>query len=536
MPFHNLLSRADEPTLEALIGAPAVRLAALLDRELARGTRLRELLVDVRPPTDLLSDPSSRAVLLDLLREEEAVELCELLGLGQGDDVFGSLRTARFRKRSNAFLVMLGFFGLTLPEVEARPTVDATTTSVPAYALFAHQRRAVNRVEEALSTGNRRVVLHMPTGSGKTRTAMHVIANHLVRHEPGLVVWLAYSEELCEQAAAEFNTAWAALGNRPVTLYRFWGSHEPELRHAADGVLVAGLGKTYSRGLQDLQFIARLSESTSLVVIDEAHQAIAQTYGLVLDTLHARNAGTALLGLTATPGRTWNDRDADKELAKFFDRKKVMLEVDGYRNPVDYLVDEGYLARLKVEKLTHRGGLDLSPRDLQEVAAALDIPKALLESLAKDEQRNLVIVKSAEELATRHRRLIIFATTVEHAHLIASVLNARKNLAARAVVGETEVGQREAAIRWFKADTPDPRALCNFGVLTTGFDAPMTSAVLIARPTRSLVLYSQMVGRAIRGPKQGGNYEAEAVTVVDTQLTGFGTVADAFVNWEDSYE
>ena len=73
----------------------------------------------------------------------------------------------------------------------------------------------------------------------------------------------------------------------------------------------------------------------------------------------------------------------------------------------------------------------------------------------------------------------------------------------------------------------------NFGVLTTGFDAPAASAALIARPTKSLVLYSQMVGRVIRGPKAGGTDRCEVVTVVDTTLPGFGDVAEAFTNWED---
>ena len=75
--------------------------------------------------------------------------------------------------------------------------------------------------------------------------------------------------------------------------------------------------------------------------------------------------------------------------------------------------------------------------------------------------------------------------------------------------------------------------IVNYGVLTTGFDAPAISAAVIARPTRSLVLYSQMVGRATRGTRAGGNEEAEIVTVVDPHLPGFGNVADAFRNWED---
>lgn len=75
--------------------------------------------------------------------------------------------------------------------------------------------------------------------------------------------------------------------------------------------------------------------------------------------------------------------------------------------------------------------------------------------------------------------------------------------------------------------------LCNYGVLTTGFDAPSASAAVISRPTKSLVLYSQMVGRVIRGPKAGGTPTCEIVTVVNPALPGFGDVADAFVNWED---
>jgi superfamily II DNA or RNA helicase len=73
-------------------------------------------------------------------------------------------------------------------------------------------------------------------------------------------------------------------------------------------------------------------------------------------------------------------------------------------------------------------------------------------------------------------------------------------------------------------------------VLTTGFDAPRTSAAVIARPTKSLVLYSQMVGRAIRGVRAGGNETAVIVTVVDQGLPGFNSVADAFTNWEDIWD
>ena len=74
--------------------------------------------------------------------------------------------------------------------------------------------------------------------------------------------------------------------------------------------------------------------------------------------------------------------------------------------------------------------------------------------------------------------------------------------------------------------------LFNYGVLTAGFDEPRTRCVIIGRPTTSLVLYSQMVGRAMRGPRVGGNATAQIITVADTNLPGFGSVTDAFSNWE----
>ena len=77
--------------------------------------------------------------------------------------------------------------------------------------------------------------------------------------------------------------------------------------------------------------------------------------------------------------------------------------------------------------------------------------------------------------------------------------------------------------------------LCNYGVLTTGFDAPQTSAVVIARPTTSVVLYSQMVGRAIRGTHVGGTAEAHVVNVHDTGIDVFRDVARQFLRWEDSW-
>lgn len=211
------------------------------------------------------------------------------------------------------------------------------------------------------------------------------------------------------------------------------------------------------------------------------------------------------------------------------------MEVDGYENPVAYLVDQQYLARVYYKPLFYEGTVELSAADVRRIQNHFDIPESVLQRFAEDEMRNLAIITELEELVKRHRRILVFAATVAHSDLLAAVLQMR-NLAAYSVTGSTPSQRRAQIIDRFKQDTQDVRIICNFGVLTTGFDAPLTSAAVIARPTKSLVLYSQMVGRAIRGKRAGGNETAEIVTVVDHHLPGFGSIADAFNNWEDIWE
>jgi hypothetical protein len=299
-----------------------------------------------------------------------------------------------------------------------------------------------------------------------------------------------------------------------------------------DGLVIAGLQKIYQSARSSLSDIGTIAGRVDLVVMDEAHQAVAPTYKLILEVLTESGRPSPLLGLTATPGRTWNDIEEDERLADFFYRKKVSLEIEGYENPLRFLVDEGYLAETDYVQLEYDGGGELSPQEMSELRDALDIPQRIINALAADEQRNLLILARTEEMVRRHSRIIVFAATKDHAVVLATVLRARKHWA-YAVTGETPASDRSRIIATYRAASDEPRVIVNFGVLTTGFDAPQTSAAVIARPTKSLVLFSQMVGRSTRGPKAGGNKHAEVATVVDTRLPGFCNMADAFTNWED---
>jgi DNA repair protein RadD len=484
----------------------------------------------LRDPIEVFRDAEARQALLSRLPEGKRTELGTDLGVAPAS--LGELEYARGSARESALLRFVG-----LAEASARPTAQAmAVTATPGYGLFEHQRTVVGSVIRRLNEPTRCVVLHLPTGAGKTRCAMHVLAHHFLDRESAVVVWLAYSQELLEQAASEFEVAWGYLGNREIEVLRYWGGNRSsELASAADTLVVASLSKMYSSLRSNPDDILGLADHTTLTVMDEAHQSIAATYKDLLELLRWKRQDALLLGLTATPGRTWADIEADRALSDFFGGQKVTLDIPGYDNPVAYLIEEGYLARPTFVTLNVSGGWSLSDEDRRSLASSLDVPPAILESLASSEQRNLRIVAAVEELVTRHRRVLVFAATVGHARLLSGVLAARGHHA-RAVTGETSPVERERAIRDFRSNAGRPMVLTNYGVLTTGFDAPATSAIVIARPTRSLVLYSQMVGRALRGPRAGGNERCEVVTVVDPELPGFGDISKAFTNWEDVWE
>ncbi len=518
-----------------MVGRPGVRLLSRLDPALTQPERLRQIALGLRSPQQMLLDAETRKELLLLLPSEEASKLAGELGLSVDGDPYPALQGLRVQQRTQRADALLGFFGLADLPFEARSPAATVEQIVPAHPLFAHQRLAAERVLASVRQEPYRVLLHMPTGAGKTRTAMHVIARMLNDEEPLTVVWLAHSEELCEQAVEEFQSTWFALGGRELTVHRWWGEHDLHPEGARDGLVVAGLKKAYSAGQRSVDVIGGLAGRAGLVVIDEAHQAVAPAYRHVLDMLTGSGRLTPLLGLSATPGRTWDDLDTDQELADFFFRQSVPLEIPGYESPIEYLVAEGYLAKTEFVALNYTGDRTLSEKDLRELAETLEIPASVIEELAEDEQRNLAIVTRAEAMVRQHSRLLVFAATVDHAILLATVLRAR-GIESRAVTGLTPAEERAQIIERFRGDGDEPQVLVNYGVLTAGFDAPRTSAVIIARPTNSLVLYSQMVGRATRGPRAGGNERAQVVTVVDTSLPGFSSLVEAFHNWEDIWQ
>ena len=418
------------------------------------------------------------------------------------------------------------------------PVSATSQTIAPHYPLHPFQRQVLHDLLTSVSGSSlqeRRVVVHLPTGAGKTRIASHAAASLLNdRQAEGKVfLWLAASEELCEQAAQSLTDAWLSLGNRVATMYRYWGDGSLDFGLLDEGFVVAGIQKLWSATNSRLRngehgFLTRLGRKTAGIVFDEAHQAIAPTYRFVAEQLTVDNP--PLIGLTATPGRTWRLDGDDYDLAEMFGEQKVTIDPRGHDNSVAYLITNGYLAAPEFVMVNVH--LEAT---IPEPDSAGDYREGDLRMIGNDPAWHAQVVGLTLGALARHDRVMVFCPSVQSALEAAREVDS-KGLRSAAIVASTPAEDRVAAISAFRARDSEPMVLFNYAVLTAGFDAPRTRCVIVARPTTSLVLYSQMVGRAMRGPRSGGNRHCEVLTVADTRLKGFGSVAEAFTNWEELWQ
>ena len=170
-------------------------------------------------------------------------------------------------------------------------------------------------------------------------------------------------------------------------------------------------------------FLSEMAQKTGLVVIDEAHQATAKKFSIIIEEL-AENKDTKLLGLSATPGRKSDSTNIENiALARFFAQQKVMLDT-GSENPITFLTEKGYLAKPIFNKIEYNGNT-LSDTDIKKLEKDIDVPKYILEKLSEDAKRNLKITVEIMRLAKTHNKIIVFASAVEHARSISLILSAK---------------------------------------------------------------------------------------------------------------
>jgi superfamily II DNA or RNA helicase len=270
-----------------------------------------------------------------------------------------------------------------------------------------------------------------------------------------------------------------------------------------------------------------LANDVRIVIFDEAHKALAPTYNALISTLMS-GRDKILLGLSATPGRAVLEAIQNEKLANLFGNTLLCPDF-GDRDALAALRDMGVLAKIKRQVIQSPADYALTVDEKRFVLDFFDFPKSLLERIGQDEERNLLIVKATIEQVKHKQQCIVFACSVEHAKILSAMV-AMEGISSCSVSSDMRHSSRVRAIEGFRQKQFD--VITNYGILTTGFDAPNVGAVVIARPTASIVLYSQMIGRGLRGPAVGGSPECNVLDVVDN-VAGFGTEAEVYSYFSD---
>lgn len=366
--------------------------------------------------------------------------------------------------------------------------------------------------------GRRRAVVSLPTGGGKTRVAAEAIVRLILNGEgKRTVLWVAQTDELCEQAVQCFRQLWVNVGSleEDLRIVRLWGGqNNPAPPEANEPVVVVASIQTLNARL-DVEQLDWLAQP-GVVVIDECHHAIAPSYSSLLRWLDVqtgteseREEEPPVIGLSATPWRGYDD-DESRRLAARFDQR--WLPTDQHQLHQD-LLERKVLAKLTYHPIRYDKVVELSDAEIRHLDQYKELPESFVERIGADPDRNERIIESV--LKSPAASILLFANSVKHAQYLA----ARLHLAgcpAAAVSGETDRLARQHFIRRFKSG--ELKVLCNHSVLTTGFDAPKADMILISRPVMSPVRYMQMVGRGLRGPKNGGTERCRIITVEDNIL------------------
>jgi len=309
-----------------------------------------------------------------------------------------------------------------------------------------------------------RQLVSLPVGSGKTVIFANLI-NHIQPPTPQAtkVLVLAHREELLEQARCQIFKF-----NNDLTVTIDQGCRNALV--ATSDVIVASvatLGRKNSARLQNYD-----KKLFKCIIIDEAHHAVADSYARILT--HFENSGIFVLGFSATV------------------RRHDGLSLNGIFDKISYhkdlleMINDKWLCNLRTIYVKTQIKLPSSEK-------APDFSPKILADIVNIDSRNALIVDLFEKYASSRKSVVVFAVNIDHVTALTAAFCDR-GVVARALTSKST--QRARIIDDFMKN--EIQVLVNCAILTEGTDIPSIDCIIMARPTKSNVLYQQMIGRGLR--------------------------------------
>lgn len=321
-----------------------------------------------------------------------------------------------------------------------------------------YQQEALDAILVNEAKGISKQLVVLPTGAGKT-----VLFSHLpiIREDTLPMLVLAHRAELLEQARNKI------LDSNPNLIVEI---EQADRKAGKVDVVVASVATLGRSGTPRIEEYPK--DYFRSIVIDEAHHAAAPTYRRVVDYFNPN----FLLGVTATPQRSDSTRLID-----------VFQEIVYYKSIQD-LIQDGWLSPLVGYRV--KTDIDISDVEIRNGEYAQD----QLEEKVDTPERNAFVVATYRNLAM-DTKAIVFASGVRHAQNLALSFR-QASVECEVIVGTTPQEERQKILQDFS--TNKLKLIVNVGVLTEGFDEPSLQTIILAKPTRSTLLYTQIVGRGTR--------------------------------------
>jgi superfamily II DNA or RNA helicase len=326
------------------------------------------------------------------------------------------------------------------------------------FTLRPYQQEALDAVVSNANNGIKKQLVVLPTGAGKT-----VIFSQLPIIKPDTLpmLVLAHRSELLDQARSKI------LDCNPNLTVEIEQAERKAGRVDVVVASVATLGRNNTPRIEEYP-----KDYFKSIVIDEAHHAAAPSYRRIIDYF----SPDFLLGVTATPQRSDSTRLID-----------VFDEIVYYRTIQD-LIQEGWLSPLVGYRV--KTSTDISEVEIQNG----EYSQSQLEEKIDNPERNAHVVAAYRNLAM-DKKALVYASGVRHAENLALSFR-QASVETAVIVGTTPREERETILAQFAKGQIS--VIVNVGVLTEGFDEPSLEAIIIAKPTRSTLLYTQIVGRGTR--------------------------------------
>lgn len=367
-----------------------------------------------------------------------------------------------------------------------------------------YQGAAIEAVRRAWDAGNRAPLIALATGGGKT-TIIAELLRQTVQPARHRALVIAHTQEIVFQAFDRIRNQYGDVLDRTFNTARsmfasgigiVMGEHD-----AMDARIVVATRQSLhtKRIKQVLEYGA-----FDVVIIDECHHATGEnTYSDIVDACRAANPNVNLLGVTATPKRS--DGAA----------LKTVFEDVAYDWPIIEGIKGGYLVpptRVKVNTRVDTSGVKTTSGDYAS--------STLVSLLDMNNWRELAVAAYMKHIAPMRRPTLAFMPSVEMSREFVVALR-EADVRAEHIDGETDKARRQAILMAYAQGDID--VISNYSVLTEGFDAPRTSAILMARPTRSKTLLTQIIGRGLRPFAGKKDCLIVDLTVLDTKVL---TVSD----------